>query len=1009
MLNKLLDRTVSVTMIVLLLLVLGIVSIRSLPVGLIPDIDIPQISVQITAPDMSAREIDEVAVKPLRQSLMQIDKLKGVHSESKDGSAVITLSFDEGQNADFFYVEVNEKVDRAMGSLPHMERPKVFKASATDIPAFFISVTLKEGGDFLQLSSFVRDVISRRIEQLDEVAMVDITACLGSEILVVPDQDKLQRLGIGLTEFQSYVNSANVNLSNLTIRDDEYHYNVRFQSFAASAEDIAEVCFKVGDRVLRIKDVATVREQAAPRTGLALSGEKEAVVLAVIKQSEARMADLKKAIALQLDSFSEDYPQMDFSLTRDQTELLEYSINNLLLNIALAILLVCIVIVFFMKDFRSAFLVALSIPVSLVISFFIFKLIGLTINIISLSGLLLGVGMMVDNSIVLVDNITARWQRGDALRTAVVEGTSEMTGAMLSSVLTTCAVFVPLVFLNGLAGAMFFDQAVSISVVLLVAYAVTVIVLPVYYWALYRRRDCFKPVKLLNSLKFGRLKSIYDSITDRFLSNSWIVWAAPLLSIIIIVLCYADLRREKLPPITYTDAILNIDWNEHLSLEANSQRVLDLQNLVSGECTQFTSLVGTQQFALRHSPDLSSGEASLYFKCRDEKTLKAVKGELDSYVKACFPRAVCSFDASGNIFDMVFSSKEPQLLVHLRPTGPQGLQVQELESFLDILRDQTICPEIAQPALKEDVLFVSDPELMTLYGVGMGDLTAALRNSLNANTLFVLTRGNRSVPVVLGNDVKELSELLGRTMIEARLDGKRVDIPASALMRQSFERDFKTIVSSDEGNYYPVEFNVKAGRVPELMASIKRIAGRDGRFDVSFSGAYFSNKALVRQMSMILLLALLLLFLILASQFESLIQPLIILSEIIIDIAACMLVLLITNVSINIMSLIGLVVVSGIVINDSILKIDTINRLVRSGAPLAAAIHEAGHRRLKAILMTTITTVLAVAPFLGRGNMGSDLQFPMALVVIVGMTVGTLVSLFYVPAFYSLIYKKRRP
>ena len=1007
MLDKLLDRLVSVSMVLLVFIVLGIIGIRRLPVSLIPDVDIPYVTVQVTAPDMSAREMDDAVVKPLRQSLVQIGHLKDIRSEAMDGSATMTLTFEEGGDIDYFYIEVNEKIDRAMGGLPRIDRPKVFKASATDIPAFYIDMTLKDGSDFLRMSEFAEDVISKRIEQLPEVAMVDISGTAEREILVVPDLDALTRLGIGVSEFETSINSANVTLSNLTIRDGEYHYNVKFHSFAASREDIADVWFKVGDRQLQIKDVAEVLEHEAARTGLARSDGEPAVVLAVIKQSEARMSELRKGISEQLDQFASDYPQIAFKLTRDQTELLDYSIRNLLLNIIMAIVLVCIVIFLFMKDFRSPLLVSMTIPVSLVISVFVFYLIGLSINIISLSGLLLGVGMMVDNTIVLTDNITARWQKGEALRSAVVEGTREVQGAMLSSVLTTCAVFIPLVFLNGLAGELFYDQALAVTTVLLVSYAVTVVAMPVYYWALYRKLPAFKPHHTLEKISFSGALHWYDRTVSRALAHRRIAWALPLACAAIIAICGTGMNKEKLPPITYTDAILHIDWNEPVTLERNQARIQELEGLLQSRLEQSTALVGVQQFVLNHSGDQSMGQASLYFKCGSPRELERVRKDLAAYIGQHYPRAVSSFSTSGNIFDMVFSEREPQLLARLRPAGSEGLTVSGLQEFLGRLREALPGVAFDEPSLKEDVLYISDPERMSLYGVTMNDLVSVLRNSLNGNRLFEIVQGSRSVPVVLGTDIKEMEEILGTTTVSVRSGEESFELPVSALMRQTFEQDFKTLVSGSDGNYYPLELEVPAKQVPSVMSTVRRTASEDGHFDAAFTGSWFSNREMVRQMLLVLLVALALLFLILASQFESLIQPLIILSEIVIDIAFSLLGLWALGVSINIMSLIGLIVITGIVINDSILKIDTINRLVRQGMEIEAAVHEAGHRRLKAIIMTSITTILAVAPFLGRGNMGADLQYPMALVIIFGMSIGTLVSLFYVPAVYSAIYKRR--
>ena len=1005
MLNKLLDRPVSVSMIALVLVILGCVGIASLPVGLIPDVDIPYVTVQVDAPDMSARELDELVVRNLRQNLIQIDHLNDIHTEARDGGATLTLNFDQGCNIDFAFIEVNEKIDRSMSSLPGISRPKVLKASATDIPAFFINVTQRESGpdSFIELSDFTTNVIAKRIEQLDEVAMVDISGSVRREILIVPDLDKLAALGMSVEEFQRALSEANVRLTNLMIRDGEYRYNVNFRSFAANRDDIAAVYFKSGDRIFRIDEVASVREQAAPASGLDRSDGRQALSLAVIKQSDARMSELRKSMDALLKQFGEDYPEVEFTLTRDQTELLEYSIRNLLLNIIIAILLDCLIIFLFMKDLRSPILVSLSIPVSLVISFFALYLLGMSINIISLSGMLLGVGMMVDNTIVLTDNITARWRRGDTLRDAVVLGTREVSGAMLSSVLTTCAVFIPLVFLNGLAGDLFYDQAVTVTVLLLVSYLVTVVLLPVYYYVLYRRKAAFTPNRVLARLEFKSGLRIYDRCVNFFLSHKWLVWALPLLCCLLSALSLNYMTKTKLPPITYSDAILNIDWNSHISLEENRRRIVALEEMAGDDASQISSMVGVQQFVLNHNADQAVNEASVYFKCADPQSLKSLKSRFADRISSTWPDAVFGFSTSGNIFEMVFAEKEAELSARLRSSSDGKLSPQGVKPLVETIDKALPTADIARVPVKKDVLYVADPELLSLYGVSREALSDVLRQSLNGNTVFEIVQGNRTVPVVLGTDMVEMEELFSTAVVQTR----DMDIPLRKLLRQTFEEDFKTIVSGEEGNYYPLAINVRSSEVPRAMETVKKICRDNGNFEVSFTGAYFTNAEMIRQMAIVLLIALAMLFLILASQFESLVQPFIILSEIVIDLGFCLVFLWLTGTGINMMSLIGMVVVCGIVINDSILKIDTINKLVKQGMGVDAAIHEAGHRRLKAIIMTSLTTVLSVAPFLSRGNMGADLQFPMALVIIVGMTVGTLVSLFYVPAVYSFIYKRK--
>lgn len=1019
MLRALIERPVAVTMVLLVTVVLGLFSMRRLPVSLIPDVDVPMVTVQAESAGMSAREMDESVLKPLRQQLVQINGLKDIVTESKDGSGTISLTFSHGADMDYLFIEANEKVDRTMPSLPDIPRPKVLKSSAADIPAFYIDMrpasgdcTPLSGGslfpthvEFMEMSSFASEVVAKRIEQLDEVAMVDVSGVVGRELLVVPDMGALDTYCITIDDFVQLVRSANVHLGSLVICDGEYRYNVRFVSYAQGREDIENLYFKVGDRLMQVKDVASVIEHPAPRTGLVRSDGRPAVSMAVIKQSSARMSDLKKSIDDLLWHFRNDYPEVEFVVTRDQAVLLDYSIDNLVRNIIYGILLSFLVIFLFMRDFRSPVLVAMTIPIALILSMLVFYVIGLGINIISLSGLILGVGMMVDNAIILVDNITGHWNRCGDLRRAVVEGTKEVMGAMFSSVLTTCAVFIPLVFVSGIAGAIFHDQAISITVVLLSAYAVTVVVVPVYYYVWYRKGGSFRSNRFLEKMSLdGFLEKVDGAVMSWFLDRTWVAWAIFVVCLVGATCLFGTMMKEKLPPITTSEAVLSIDWSEPLSVEQNEARTARVE-AAAADAVRMTSFVGVQQFLLGHSGDNGVSQSSVYLKCEDENSLNEMIGQMEKCLKDEFPKAVFSFGPAGNLFDMVFADNEASLLVRIHPVSSPELMPVEVSHMLDVIARRLLWLRIPPIPVKTDVLFVADAERMALYDVSYSALANVLRSSLDQNRLFDIVQGNRSVPVVIGTGNKELGEILEKTFVSTG----EMSVPVSELMRQTYVEDFKTIVSGAEGNYYPLALDVRSVDVPDVVSSVRSAICDEGKFEVSFSGSYFTIKEMAAEMILVLIIAVILLYLILASQFESLLQPLVILSEIVIDIFFCLMFLLCMGMSINLMSMIGLVVICGIVINDSILKIDTINKLRAGGSPLKGAVMTASRRRMKAIFMTSMTTVLSVFPFLARGNMGADLQFPMSVVIIVGMVFGTFVSLFIVPALYCSCLKFHLP
>jgi multidrug efflux pump subunit AcrB len=415
-------------------------------------------------------------------------------------------------------------------------------------------------------------------------------------------------------------------------------------------------------------------------------------------------------------------------------------------------------------------------------------------------------------------------------------------------------------------------------------------------------------------------------------------------------------------------------------------------------------MAGIQQFVLSHTPETGISEATIYLKFYESDQLAPSKREIEDYIHKNYPSARVSFSSSGNIFDMIFADKEAMLTARLRSTTGRAADPEKLQSLILRIREALPELEIESVALQEDILYVAKPELMALYGVSYSSLLSTLRNALNENVLFTISSGDESLPVVVGDNVPDLEHLLSNTFVRA----SGTELPVSQFMQQTRTRDLKSIVAGAEGDYYPLNLSPASRDVQSVMRRIKEVVAEDDGFDVSFSGSYFSNRDMVMELVGVLVVALLLLFFILAAQFESMIQPWIILSEIVIDLFFSILVLWVFGQTLNIMSMIGLIVVCGIVINDSILKIDTINTLRRGGMELKRSIMTAGRRRLKAIIMTSLTTILAVVPFLARGDMGSDLQYPMSLVIIGGMVVGTLISVLFIPLAYYEIYKPRR-
>ncbi len=1016
MIKKLIKRPIAITMSVIAIIVMGFVAIGNLPISLMPDIDIPQITVQVYKAGASVREIDEI-VKPLKNQLSQVVGLEDISCEARGEAGEIFMTFEPGSNIDIIFIEVNEKVDRATGRQnSDMERPRVIKASASDIPAFYLNLSLKRlsplAADslpevsvrFSELGTFAREVVTKRIEQQKETAMVDISGIITPEYLCVPDNKKLTSMGADISLLESAINSNNVQLGALSIKDGMYRYNIYFDSKIVTKEDIENIYINHNGRIFQFKELAEIIERPAKRSGMVRSNKENAVTMAIIKQSEAKMEDLQVSMDKLIKEFEKEYPDIKFELTRDQTQLLSYSISNLQNNLLVGALLAAFIIFLFMRDLRSPLLIIITIPLSLIVTLMLFHLLNITINIISLSGLVLGVGMMVDNSIIVIDNISQKWKRGTPLDDAIATAVKEVFTPMLSSVLTTCSVFIPLIFLSGVAGALFYDQAMAVTIALLSSLAVSVLVLPVYYRIMYRKREPKSHNRYLAKLGGLKLTKPYDFAIKWVLRHRGWSFAFFFLTIPAIYFVYEAIGKERLPYIQYEDTLVTIDWNINISLDENDKRVGDILYMLGDKVEYSTSMVGAQQFLLSHTKDITTSESIVYIKSRDNKSLKESEKEIRNYIAKRYPEASVGFEVSGNIFDMIFSDNESKIVAELQKRSGEPITVDDVRGMLGRIQEK-LPDVILEPIVTErNIRYIADMEAMSRYNVDYNTIYNKMRNITSQNSLFSINQGSYSIPVTVGD-----SEVGSSDIISSRVRNREgVEIPLNLLITETKGEDFKQLYSGKSGDFYPIAIDVEDKDVKRVMDSINEIVNEDREFFVNYSGAYFSSRSMVNELIIILVVAIMLLYYILAAQFESIIQPIIILSEIVIDLFWVMLLLMLLGESLNLMSLIGIVVMCGIIINDSILKVDTINRLRKEGKSLLRAILEGGHSRLKPIIMTSLTTILALVPFLNRVDMGSDLQYPMSVSIIIGMTVGTVVSLVFIPLAYYTIYKNKK-
>lgn len=1022
MIKFLIERPIAVLMAFTACFILGLVTFFTLPVSLLPDIAIPEITVQVSAANTSARELENTVVRPIRQQLIQVSTLKELSSEACDGTGLIRLNFDYGTDTDLAFIEVNEKIDAAMNYLPkNTDRPKVIKASATDIPVFYLNLTVKNDNAygksdqeaFIELCGFAESVIKRRIEQLPEVAMVDVTGLTVSQLRIVPDKEKLMVLGLSIRDIESALSENNVEPGSMKVRDGYYEYNIKFSTLLRTVKDVENIYIRKENRIVQLKDFCQISIVPVKEKGVSMSNGKRAVTLAIIKQADENMDHMKASLNGTMDYFKRVYPNIDFSVSRNQTELLDYTISNLQQNLSLGFLLICLVAILFLGDVKSPFIIGLSMIVSIVISLLFFYLCKMSLNIISLSGLILALGMMIDSSIIVTENISQYRERGYSLRRACVAGTSEVITPMLSSSLTTISVFVPLIFMSGIAGAIFYDQAFAVTVGLLVSYFTGIMLLPVLYMLVYRagihtRKWRLFSLKFNNPIKDHTLDRFYDKGVDWVFAHKTISVMFCLISIPLCIFFFFFIDKERMPEIDENELIARVEWNENIHVDENQQRVDQLFKKLKDRTIEQTASIGQQDYLLNREQELSSSEAELYFKTKSADEIAPLQQEVYRTLKQKYPLAVISFSPPETVFEKLFVTGEPDIVAELYARNRENIP--EAENLRALEQELTKKTGIAPTGIAfENQLNLSiEKEKLLLYRISYDELYRVLKTAFKENKVAMLHSFQQYLPITIAEDEKTVNQVFQETLIQTQQDniGAVSYIPLRELIKVTPAEDLKSITAGRNGEYIPFSF-YEVKNTEKVMKEVKELANTSGDWDTGFSGSFFSNQKMLNELVVILLISLLLMYFILAAQFESFLQPLLVLVEIPIDVAFALLLLWLCGHTLNLMSAIGLIVTCGIVINDSILKLDAINELRKTGIPLLEAIHEAGRRRLRPIIMTSLTTIFAMVPLLFSFDMGSELQKPLSIAMIGTMTIGLPVSLFIIPLLYWFIYRKK--
>lgn len=1018
-------RPVTVVMLVAAVLVLGFVSLSELSLDLLPDIEIPAAAVITTYEGAGPYEVENLVTRPIEEALSTVGNVKTISSRSERGRSTVVVQFNWGTNMDFALLDMREKLDRVAPYLPEdADAPMPLKFNPNESP--ILEAALYGDMPNHELRELAETRIKGRLERLDGVASVQVVGGREREIRVSLDPGKLRAYNIGLDQVVNALRAANINLPGGRVEEAGTEYILRTTGEYGTVDEIRDIVVSAGAvGVRRLGDIARVEDTFKDVTVLSRFNGRDSVGVYIQKEAEANTVKVAEMVKGELDRLSLSLPKgVHVAVVADNSSLVREAIDAVTSNASSGGILAIAVLLAVLQNLGATLIVAVSIPISIIVTFVLIYFNKMTLNLMSLGGLALGVGMLVDNSIVVLENVFRRVELGEAPLVASVKGTNEVGMAIAASTLTTVAVFLPVVFIHGVASEIFTDLALTVTFSLLASLVVATTLVPMLASRLVRghapgaepggairiRRDGSSnwAARVWEAFKnaMNVVPRALDQVSDAYARG--LTWAAGRRGAVLgaafavfaaSLLLFPLIGREFLPSVDEGIISVDVALRPGDVLEATDKVVTGLEQDISG------------------LPFVEAAMSQVGSEGRPEEATITVK------LVPLEERSVSTAQAAEEIRRI--SSRHAGAEIRVSPVGVFGggvlgvpLQIQLRADDRELLRKwaPTVAEVVAKVEGTRDVrtsLEKARPELdvkvdkrkASTYGLSVYQVASAVRTSVSGQTATKYRTGGTEVDIVVRLDPNSVTGIRGLE-----------DIPISTPLGATIPlKDVADVVPGTSPDVVERSEQVNAVSVTselvgrDLGAVIKDCREAIGRLslpdeiDVSYEGDNKWMDEAMADLSRALVLAVFLVYVILASQFESLWQPLAILFSIPLALIGVLWALAATGHTLNVASMIGVIMLAGIVVNNAIVLIDRVNQNRSAGMDRFEAIREAGKTRLRPIFMTTSTTVLGLIPLaLGIGA-GAELEAPIAVTVIGGLTLSTLLTLFVVPLMYTLM------
>jgi len=1074
------DRPVFVFMFYLAIVLLGIVSFSQLSVDLLPAISYPRLSVVTQYPGVAPEEVEALVTMPLETSVSRIPGLRRVESISKEGYSFISIEFSWGTNMDFALLHTRERLDSAKDSLPEgCDKPVIIALDPQSQPIMILALTGEQ--KLLDLKELAEELIKPRLEQVEGLAEVEITGGVEREIQVEIDPEKLANYGLKIEEVGNKISAFNFSLHGGNIRKGKFVYSLRVAGEFQQVKEIENipVKFTSDGGVILLKHIGEVIDTIKEREGLTRLNGQESIGLLVRKEYGANTVEVSSKAREVIDQIRQENPDINLAVISEQAGYIREAINTTIEEIIEGAILAFLTLLLFLQQWKSPLIIDTVIPISIIGTFNLLFLENINLNLMSLGGLALGVGMLDDTAVVVSENIYRHHQLGDSLKVSAERGTNEVINAITASALTTIVVFLPVIYVQGVAGQLFKDTALTVTYTLLSALLVSVTLLPMltsrtygrpgtgrglpsfrfisfkkfrlglgqgnpFFWlwagfksVIYNLTNLlifiFKlifsllskaliglgklialPFKPLLAIVFRWFNRLYSRFTKGHLQT--LLWSLNhksqtfYLTVLVFLLIFGlgwFLPRELMPPLKTSTYHLSLQTPVEYSFSQTEEIVAGLENWLRDRpgINRVFSQVGLVSAGESSRPDLSVNSAEISVELKDGRQLNKMMAEARDYL-ARLPEIKYSV------------SREQTTLGEFLDLGSNEINLKVKGQNLDQLRNIALAfaGQLRQLPGVVDVnpnLQQGKPQLLIRINKDNLEKYPDLSPGEVASYLVEAIRGQvatRYRELEKKYDVRVVLESNSRQNIEQILNSffpyKNSLIPIRELVSYEPVAGPNEIRRENQEREIIITANLHGIRLSQAIPAIQRtIAGLNlpADYRIIFGGEREEMQTSFRSLLLAFIMSMILIYMIMAAQFESLLHPLLIMATVPMGIIGTILLLFLTGQSINAISIIGVIVLIGIVIDNAIVEIDYINQLRRQGKDLRSAVVEGSQVRLRPIMMSSLSTIMGLIPMaLGLGR-GAELLQPLAIAVVGGLTSSLFLTLVLIPALYEYV------